>query len=194
MLKLTTLNSDVVLHMLCNDAEVISDNEVGAISDQEVICCGGDISNTFFSYDCHMIGGSTYLVTRAITETPLLVSQMLHPRDINYHMMVGKFISHLTRSQWQDFAKIINKTVELSTSATAYSSKYLLPSLPVTQKFIDGVYIRGKYSLFENLPRLNVSVVDNHGYVSLQDCLYTCCPSVTAILLSLIAAMRLVIW
>jgi hypothetical protein len=61
---------------------------------------GNDVSHVFFGHDKKSVaGGSTCLVTRAITETPIVVSQMIHPRDICYHMKVGKFLNHLTRGQ-----------------------------------------------------------------------------------------------
>jgi len=108
----------------------------------------------------------------AITETSTFVGDMLHPRDVTYHMMVGKFINNLTRLQRQEFAKIISKTVELNASiiATDKSTPYLMSRLPVTPQIIDSVYVRGKYSLYQNVPCPTVTVLDNHGYVSLIDC------------------------
>jgi hypothetical protein len=54
------------------------------------VCCGNDRSNSYFHYDKIALGGgSTYLITRAITETPVFLSEVLHPRDICYHMKVA---------------------------------------------------------------------------------------------------------
>lgn len=65
---------------------------------RQKISCDNARSNTFFTLDrSRKGGGSTYLITMAITETSTFVGDMLHPRDVTYHMMVGKFINNLTR-------------------------------------------------------------------------------------------------
>ncbi len=129
-------------------------------------------STAFFEQDRKGVGaGSTYLVTRAITETPVVLPETLHPRDISYHMKVGNFVMNLTRAQREQFSEIISRTAELALVTPTDATKYLLPSLPRTRLFIDSVYIRGAYSLLHNLPHPTVTVVDNHGYVSLVDCI-----------------------
>lgn len=137
----------------------------------DIIGYGNSNSTTFFSHDKMARGnGSTYLVTRAITETPLVVSEMLHPHDVGYHMRCGSFVSNLTKAQREEFARIISETAELAAVTHKDYSQYLLPSLPRTRLFIDNVYIRGKFSLLKNLPQPSVTVVQNHGYMSLIDC------------------------
>jgi hypothetical protein len=75
-----------------------------------------------------------------------------------------------THTQREEFARIISETAELAAVTHKDYSQYLLPSLPRARLFIDNVYIRGKFSLLKNLPQPSVTVVQNHGYMSLIDC------------------------
>ena len=141
------------------------------------ITCGNDKSNTFFQYDWPAVGGgSTSLIHRAVTESPLFISQLLHPDDVCYHMKVGKFVSQLTRKQEQreEFGNIIKMTEKIAITFNeklSSTTHYLWPSLPSTALFIDKVYIHGKNSLLENIPYPSVTVIDNHAYVSIIDCI-----------------------
>jgi len=136
-----------------------------------IISYGNEISSNFFHHNKRSIGGgATYLITRAITETPVLVSEMLDPHEVCYHMTIGKFVNNLTKSQREEFAHIISQTSQLATLARSASQQYLAPSLPTSPLFIDNVYVRGKFSLLENLPHPTIKVIHNHGYVSLLDC------------------------
>jgi hypothetical protein len=143
-------------------------------SQYNIISYGNSVSCNFFDYDKKCFGGgSTYLISRAITETPVLVSHVIHPQEICYHMMIGNFVNNLTRSQRNDFAQIISHTAELASIPKCDSPKFLQPSLPTSALFIDGVYMRGKFALLPNVPHPTVRVIDNHGYVSILDCVAT---------------------
>jgi hypothetical protein len=133
------------------------------------ISCGSDKSNTFFQYDQSAAGGgSTYLIHRAVTESPNFISQLLHPDDVCYHMKVGKFVAQLTNGT---IIKLKEKIAISVNETLSSSTHYLRPSLPSTTLFIDNVYIRGKNSLLENIPYPSVTVIDNHAYVSIIDCI-----------------------
>jgi hypothetical protein len=131
------------------------------------------VSKLFFEYDLKRSsggGGATYLVTRALTETAAVVADVVHPQDVSYHMRVGKFVTKLTRLQRAEFAYILAETEALLKGVNQDCKNYLPSSLPTSHRFIDNVYVRGKYSLLKNSPCPTVSVIDNHGYVSLKDC------------------------
>jgi hypothetical protein len=69
---------------------------------------GNKQSNAFFAYDKQFDGcGLTCLITRAIRETPVLISHVLNPIEICYHIRVGKFVSQLTIVQREEFVHII---------------------------------------------------------------------------------------
>ncbi len=104
-----------------------------------------------------------------MTETTVFISELLHPDDITYHMKVGKFLSALTRTQQEDFSEIIAINNKLLLDLPKKYSQFLQPSFPMTNQFINSVYMRGKYSMLKNLPRPIVKVMDEHAYVSLQD-------------------------
>ncbi len=166
-LEVECTSTSLVLKDDCSDAErcVALQSEC-----RTIISYGNSISGTFFEHEKKGVGGgATYLVTRAITETPLVVSEILHPNDVGYHLKVANFINNLTRLQRQQFASIMSETLRLSKEMSVDFTNYLPTSFPSTPKFIDSVYIRGKCSLLENLPIPSVTVTDNHGYVSLLD-------------------------
>jgi hypothetical protein len=73
------------------------------------------LANHFFQYDIVKTGGgATYIVTRASTETPLLISELISPSEINYHMKVARFINQLSKWQRQQFAEIVGDTFEMA--------------------------------------------------------------------------------
>jgi hypothetical protein len=168
-------SSDVVLCDAITSSPLPPDvglaDDVVLENNLNLITYGNCISNTFFDHDKKCTGGgSTFLITPAITEIPVVVSQLIHPRDICYHMKVGKFVNNLTRSQRDDFAHIISETAALASERHADYTNYLLSSIPCTWIFIDNVYVRGKFSLVQSLLHPIPTVIDKHGYVSLQDC------------------------
>jgi hypothetical protein len=154
-----------------------------------VIDVSSTVSKDFFNHEYVKAGKRcTYLITRAITKTLVLVSEVLHPSDVCYHMKVGKFVTQLTRRQREQFSNIVKDTFDISkiiiqgTKITnngvitksnkqdrlaTSSGNFMTPSLPMTPLFLDHVYIRGENSLLENLPRPTVEVVDNHAYVDI---------------------------
>ncbi len=78
-----------------------------------------------------------------MTETTVFISELLHPDDITYHMKVGKFLSALTRTQREDFSEIIAINNKLLLDLPKKYSQFLQPSFPMTNQFINSVYMRG---------------------------------------------------
>jgi hypothetical protein len=135
----------------------------------------------FFKHDIQNAiggGGASALVTRAITGTddsPIVV----HPKDVNFHVSICKFVRMLSRSEQVAFAEIISLSEDVvkdrycrdkdATVSSNLKDLYLPSQLPTNYNFIDRTYIRGKYALLQCLPYPSVKKVVDHGYVSGKD-------------------------
>jgi hypothetical protein len=117
-------------------------------------------------------------VTRAITGTddsPTVV----HPKDVNFHVRICKFVRLLSRSEQVAFAEIISLSEDVvkdrycrdkdATVSSNLKDPYLPSQLPTNYNFIDQTYIHGKYALLQCLPYSSVKKVMDHGYVSVKD-------------------------
>ena len=51
------------------------------------------------------------------------------------------------------------------------SDTTLKTSIPVSESTIRNTYMVGKYSNLRSLPRLNVSILDSHSFVSIRQCI-----------------------
>jgi hypothetical protein len=95
------------------------------IEDQLNLFTYGNCIINFFYYDKKSDSGeSTFLVARAITETPVVVSQLIHPHYICYHMKICKFVKrdvnlHILFHKWQH-----KYQKNMSTQPSTYSQVY----------------------------------------------------------------------
>jgi hypothetical protein len=142
---------------------------------------GNPSSDFFFKHDIwNWAGGgrAKALVTRAITGIDDS-STVVHPKDVNFHVSICKFVRLLSRSEQVAFAEIISLSEDVvkdrycrdkdATVSSNLKDPYLPSQLPKNYTFIDWTYIHGKYALLQCLPYPSVKKVMDHGYVSVKD-------------------------
>jgi len=155
------INADIISNSM-EVADSLTVTQFASLDTSVVQCVKSTASQSFFQYDIVKTGGgATYIVTRALAETPLFILELISPSEIDYHMKVARFINQLSKWQRQQFAEIVGDTFEmakaiLEETTNKVDSKPLRfcipPCLPMMPLFIDNVYIRGKSSLLQNLP------------------------------------------
>ncbi len=124
-------------------------------------------------------GGAAALVSRALTNTDYSL-HLVNPRDAYCHMKVANFVLDLTHNQRIQFAELIKLTCNISSNNNSdvsidgftCNNEIIKSSLPSTFNFIENTYIRGKYSILDNIPYPVVHNVEGRGYVSLLNIIF----------------------
>ena len=124
--------------------------------------------------------GPSYLVGRAITNTNNL-HQKMDENDIMLHLLMAKFVTKLSKNQRLQFALIMKllmkkygsckKDETTKSRDNEHTNSILVTVIPTSDSEFRKVYMTGQSSIWKNLPRPKVSMVDDHSYVSIRQCI-----------------------
>jgi hypothetical protein len=132
---------------------------------------GNNNYNYFINQHRGNMGGA-YLVGKSVFKLNNLSSE-LDPTEVEMHLDIAALICTMTRGQRDRFAAILNNVANVAIShhcSTNRSTNEWATVIPRTPALIRSLYVEGKDALLPNVPRPQVTIVDDHAYVSLQDC------------------------
>ena len=88
------------------------------------------------------------------------------------HLLTTKFLSSLCRNQREDYSLLLNVKDERQKKdihhTTTNTLNMVRTRLTTTDSDFRNWYLRGVRSICKILPRPNVSILDNHSYVSVR--------------------------
>jgi len=95
--------------------------------------------------------------------------------EVNLHMNIAKLVTTLTGKQRELLADIMKLIVDVNVKQDLLLHKpnkkhNWYTNLPTSMKDIRSMYSEGKYAILPNLPRPQVTIIDNHAYVSIKEC------------------------
>ena len=118
--------------------------------------------------------GPSSLVGVALCDSFCAFKHMIK-EDVDLHLLTTKFLSSLTRNQREDYSLLLNVKVERENKYIHHTTKNTLnmvrTRLATTEAEFRNWYLRGVRSICNILPRPNVSLLDNHSYVSVRQCI-----------------------
>ena len=127
--------------------------------------------------------GPSYLVGMALCNTNSSY-KYISDDDIVLHLLMATFVSSLTRNQRIEFGfilELINKKLrkqnETKDSAMNNSSDEtkkepsILTRIPDSDADLRRWYTIGSHSILQNLPHPKITILDNHSYVSVKQCI-----------------------
>jgi hypothetical protein len=114
--------------------------------------------------------GASYLVGLSNFNVKDVVD--IKPVEIQMHLNIAALTSTMTRGQREQLATILKDTADVAVQQSHLrgADRAWMTKIPTTPGDIRSLYIEGKCALLPNLPRPEVTVVDDHAYVSLKDC------------------------
>ena len=127
--------------------------------------------------------GPSYLVGMALCNTNSSY-KYISDDDIVLHLLMATFVSSLTRNQRIEFGfilELINKKLhqqnETKDSTINYSSDEtkkdpsILTRIPDSDADLRTWYTIGSHYILQNLPHPKITILDNHSYVSVKQCI-----------------------
>ena len=136
-----------------------------------VIQLRGEYNNNFFRTQ-HLTGlGHAYLVGQSQFKLPNISAELIED-EVELHHTMAALVATLTIGQQHMLAQCLksvtvvltrqcNNDIENNTWATR---------IPTTPNEIRKIYVEGKHEFLPNLPRPKVTMLKDHAYVSLIDC------------------------
>ena len=112
--------------------------------------------------------GAASLVSLSNFHTETAASD-INRDEVALHLNISGLLCSLTRGQREQFAVILQQTATTAVRHSLASSPWNT-RLPSSMRDIRNFYVRGKNAIIPNLPRPPVSLVADHGYVCLKDC------------------------
>ena len=125
---------------------------------------------------------AAFLVGNAMTGTTKAY-EMMETEDITLHLIIAKFVRTLSRIQRVEFALILELLEKKYFTSMKKDSnedfgkggcrqqQSLRTTFPVNDAALRNMYMVGKDSIVNNLPRPNVKLIDGHSYVSVRQCI-----------------------
>ena len=118
--------------------------------------------------------GPSSLVGIALCDSLCAFKHMIK-EDVDLHLLTTKFLSSLSRNQREDYSLLLNVKDERQKMYIHHTTKKTLnmvrTRLATTDSDFRNWYLRGVRSICNILPRPNVSILDNHSYVSVRQCI-----------------------
>ena len=101
--------------------------------------------------------------------------------DIMLHLLMANFVTKLSKNQRLQFALIMKllmkkygsckKDETTKSRDNEHTNSILVTVIPTSDSEFRKVYMTGQSSIWKNLPRPKVSMVDDHSYVSIRQCI-----------------------
>jgi hypothetical protein len=131
------------------------------------------VSCSFFKHQHDNNLGAAALVSNSQFEVTTAADH-IPSSEVDMHMHIASLVSSLTRKQREDLATVLYEAVNTTIARQGVSSLGNNPEwrtkIPTCMKEIRNFYVRGKNAILPNLPKPSVTVISNHAYVSLKDC------------------------
>ena len=134
-------------------------------------------------FECDTKGqGVNFLVALSQMKVSHCELDHYHDYEVHYHMDVAHLVSQLPMSLVRLLSSILSQTVRIvekrcdarrettGLNECGASGNKLLTTLPCTIQYMRSLYLDNKYGIIRSLPRPNVRLIKNHGYVSLREC------------------------
>ena len=129
--------------------------------------------------------GATFIIGLAISHTTSGYKR-LNDDDIILHLLLSRFISNLTRNQRIELGfilELIKKKYTGECNGSSYCGTNNMDTkvnsdintistrIPSSESEFARIYLRGPYSVLQNIPHPDVTIVQGHSYVSVKQCL-----------------------
>jgi len=92
--------------------------------------------------------------------------------EVDLHMNIAALVSALTTGQRDKLAAVLQQVVSVTRRQCLEkpSSSHWSTRVPLSSAELRSMYVEGRHALLPNLPRPPVTMVGDHAYVSLIDC------------------------
>jgi len=129
-----------------------------------------DMTSVYYAYDLQS-SGAKYLVSRLADEKNLhAIFNKLSDDEVDFQLLLSKFLSSLSKSQQVDFSALMDKLNNLYVNETVDRNPYRpVCRLPSSEADVRRMYTEGALSIAKQLPIPNVTMLENHSYVSIKD-------------------------
>ena len=128
--------------------------------------------NKQYFYNQHMLNlGNAYLVSQAYFKLDSVVADVLQD-EVTMHHGIACLVSTLTKGQNAMVAEVLHNVVKvLGRKSIQMKESTWETKVPMSYSDIQKWYCKGRYAVLQNLPRPGVTMVGEHAYVSLTDCI-----------------------
>jgi hypothetical protein len=129
----------------------------------------GENNKNYFKMQHKGNHGAAYLVGLSNFKLPN-VFENVHPKEVSMHLHIAALACTLTRGQRSQLAAVCDHVADAAVRQHSSKQKAWETKIPTSAAAMRSIYVKGKSALLPNLPRPSVTVVDDHAYMSLKDC------------------------
>jgi hypothetical protein len=103
-------------------------------------------------------------------------AQQILPEEVSMHLNICRLLCNLKRSQQGQLSKNFHQISHNALHQYQYSTSkeltdsHRLTKIPVEMLDFRDLHLHGKHAMIPNLPRPAVSIIGDHAYISLKDC------------------------
>ena len=125
----------------------------------------------YFQMEHNQGMGRAFLVGQSLFHLGIVASD-LNSVEVEMHLHIAGLVCAITTGQREKLATILRYVVDVTKlQCSGKLTSRWTTEVPMTAAELRAKYVEGKYALLPNLPRPPVSMVGDHGYVSLKDCI-----------------------
>ena len=122
----------------------------------------------YFYWQHHGGLGAAYLVARSSYHLDDVASK-IPPNDVSMHLSIAALVCSITRGQREQLANVLHLVTNAMSNKDVGKDNFIT-RIPQSAPDLRSLYLVGKDAIIPNLPRPNVTIVSDHAYVSLKDC------------------------